>query len=272
MLLDKITKLGPYFLALPLVVFGIQHFMFAEFVVNLVPTWMPERLFWTYFAGVALFAAGIGIIFNILSHLAATLLGLMIFAWILVLHIPRALGDAFNGREFINVFDALMLSGGAFVLAGSLPGRKHLDSIANAGAKAGPFFIALALLVFGIEHFIYAKLVFIVGADYYNVPGATFWIYFSAVVFIAASIGILVSRRSSQTAALLGIFIFITTLFFYGPLLPADIFFGHVWATFLKGVAMSGTAFILSKSIARGETRIFETGFSVNHSKSNSMQ
>ncbi|HET6540068.1 MAG TPA: DoxX family protein, partial [Chryseolinea sp.] len=60
MSLDKITKLGRYFLAIPMVVFGIQHFLYAEFIVHLVPTWVPGRLFWTYFAGVALFASGFG--------------------------------------------------------------------------------------------------------------------------------------------------------------------------------------------------------------------
>ena len=59
MALDKITKLGRYFLALPMVVFGIQHFLYAEFIVNLVPAWIPGGLFWTYFAGVALFAGAI---------------------------------------------------------------------------------------------------------------------------------------------------------------------------------------------------------------------
>ena len=59
MALDKITKLGRYFLALPMVVFGIQHFLYAEFIVYLVPTWVPGGLFWTYFAGVALFGAAL---------------------------------------------------------------------------------------------------------------------------------------------------------------------------------------------------------------------
>ena len=45
MALDKITKLGRYFLALPILVFGIQHFLYAEFIVHLVPTWIRDVYF-----------------------------------------------------------------------------------------------------------------------------------------------------------------------------------------------------------------------------------
>ncbi|HWA34680.1 MAG TPA: hypothetical protein VG737_11145, partial [Cyclobacteriaceae bacterium] len=74
---------------------GIQHFIFGEFVKGLVPGWIPGALFWTYFAGVALCATGISLLTNIKSQLAATLAGWMVFAWLLVLHLPRAAG-AFN--------------------------------------------------------------------------------------------------------------------------------------------------------------------------------
>ena len=40
---------------------GIQHFRSVEFVVTLVPSWVPGGgLFWTYFAGVALIVGGAG--------------------------------------------------------------------------------------------------------------------------------------------------------------------------------------------------------------------
>src|SRR5688572_909840 len=183
--LDKITKLGRYFLALPMLVFGIQHFLYAEFIVHLVPTWMPGRLVWTYFAGAALFASGLGIIINVLPRLAATLLGLMISIWVVVLHIPRVFqfpGDS----EFINVFDAVCMLSGAYLLSMSLPGNAYLEKIARWGAKVSPYLIALSLTVFGIENLLHQKLVFIVGAPPYDVPGEVFWTYCTSIVFIGA--------------------------------------------------------------------------------------
>ncbi len=119
-LLEKLIPLGKYFLALTLVVFGTEHFVYAGFVEMLVPGWIPGHPFWTYFAGTALIAAGIGIMFNIKRRLAALLLGVMIFAWFLILHIPRAIADPHsgNGNEWTSVFEALAFSSIAFLLAG----------------------------------------------------------------------------------------------------------------------------------------------------------
>jgi len=260
MALDKITKLGRYFLALPMVVFGIQHFLYAEFIVHLVPTWVPGRLFWTYFAGVALFASGLGIIINVLSRLAAALLGLMISIWVIILHIPRVFqfpGDT----EFINVFDALCILSGAYLLSHSLPGAipgKALEKIAAGGAKISPYLIAVSLIVFGIENFIHNKLVFIVGAPPYEVPGGAFWVYCTNVIFLGAALSIFFTKRVVSIVALLGIYIFFIAVIFYAPLLWANIYDGHAWATLLKGFAMTGSAFILSTESSKEKTIVLQ--------------
>jgi uncharacterized membrane protein len=248
--LDKITKLGRYFLAVPMLVFGVQHFLYAEFIVHLVPTWMPARLFWTYFAGVALFASGLGITINVLPRLAATLLGLMISIWVVVLHIPRVFqfpGDS----EFINVFDAIFMLSGAYLLSTSLPGNAYLEKIAAWGAKVSPYLIALSLAVLGIENFIHNKLVFIVGASPYELPGAVFWTYCTSIIFITAAMTIIFSKSVGAPAALLGVYILVIAVIFYVPLLWNNIYDAHGWATFLKGIAMSGSAFILSTATSK---------------------
>jgi uncharacterized membrane protein len=98
-----------------LVIAGIQHFLFAQFVATLVPAWIPGALLWTYFAGAALIAGGIGLVVPLTSRLAAALVGAMVFTWLLVLHIPR--GIAMNDRnEWTAVLEALAFSGIAFAL------------------------------------------------------------------------------------------------------------------------------------------------------------
>jgi len=80
---------------------------------------MPGPMFWTYFAGVALAAGGLSIILNIQAPLAATLLGIMIFIWLIILHIPRSIVEqpAGKGNELTSVFEALAFSGIAFLIA-----------------------------------------------------------------------------------------------------------------------------------------------------------
>ncbi|HEY1872538.1 MAG TPA: hypothetical protein VGG71_15855 [Chitinophagaceae bacterium] len=118
-LLEKFIPAGKYFMAVMMVAFGIDHFLYTNFVVTLVPAWIPGNTFWTYFAGTALIAAGLGIILNVKRRLAATLLGVMIFIWFVILHIPRAVADPHsgNGNEWTSVFEALAFSGIAFLIA-----------------------------------------------------------------------------------------------------------------------------------------------------------
>ena len=56
------------------------------------------------------------------AALAGTLLGTMLFVWVLVLHIPRAVADPYGaiGNEWTSVFQALAFSGVAFILGETL--------------------------------------------------------------------------------------------------------------------------------------------------------
>jgi uncharacterized membrane protein len=120
---NRILPLGKFPLAVMVTVFGIDHFVYVDFVSSLVPAWIPGHIFWTYFAGAALIASGVGIILNIKARLAATLLGAMMFTWVLILHIPRAVADPSGamGNEWTSVFEALAFSGIAFILGKTLP-------------------------------------------------------------------------------------------------------------------------------------------------------
>jgi uncharacterized membrane protein YphA (DoxX/SURF4 family) len=120
---DGFLWLGRICLGAFFVLAGVQHFIYAQFVATLVPTWIPGAIYWAYFTGTALIAAGIGLVISKTARLAAALAGLMIFSWVLLLHIPRALSaatDAQSKNEWIAVFEALSMSGIAFVLAGRL--------------------------------------------------------------------------------------------------------------------------------------------------------
>lgn len=116
-LFRRLKPLGGLFLAGFLILGGVQHFVYADFVAKLVPAWIPGPLFWVYFTGIALVAGGVGMLVPNTARLAALMAGLMIFLWVLLLHIPRALADLHVPAEMSGVFEALAMSGIAFILA-----------------------------------------------------------------------------------------------------------------------------------------------------------
>ena len=91
--------------------------MFADFVKTLVPAWIPGSLFWTYFAGIALLLAGVGLIIKKTVRLAALLSGIMIFTWMIILHIPRAIASLQEIGEWLGCVETMAFSGSLFVLS-----------------------------------------------------------------------------------------------------------------------------------------------------------
>jgi uncharacterized membrane protein len=118
-ILGKLIPFGTIFFAIPIISFGILHFMYGKAVAGMVPAWIPGHLFWIYFAGAALIGSGVAIILKIRTGLIASLLGTMIFLWFILLHIPRVIASpvAYIGDEIFSAFLALAYSGIAFVIA-----------------------------------------------------------------------------------------------------------------------------------------------------------
>jgi uncharacterized membrane protein YphA (DoxX/SURF4 family) len=105
-------------LASLLIVVGVQHFMYAQFVATLVQRWMPWHLFWAYFVGVAFFATALALATGKAVKLASGMLGLMFFLFVFSLHLPRVVAASHNGNEWTSMFVAAAMCGTAWILAG----------------------------------------------------------------------------------------------------------------------------------------------------------
>ena len=120
MLGEKLVPFGAILYSIPIITFGILHLSYAKDVSTMVPSWIHGPVFWTYFAGIALLGSGIAIILNIKPGVTAALLGIMIFIWFVILHIPRVVNAPVTDLEgeVTSAFLALAYSGIAFVIAG----------------------------------------------------------------------------------------------------------------------------------------------------------
>ncbi|MBS1822573.1 MAG: hypothetical protein JST61_11470 [Acidobacteria bacterium] len=124
--LEKALPMGRYLFGAMLALFGLEHFLYSKFVAALIPAWAGPQMFWTYFAGAALIAGGLGIMVKPVARLASLLTGAMLFVWVVTLHLPRAIADPYRnvGNEWASVFEALAFSGMAFMLA-ALSGPRY---------------------------------------------------------------------------------------------------------------------------------------------------
>ena len=245
--MDKITTLGRIFIAIALVVFGVQHFMYGAFVAGLVPAWMPGRLFWAYFVGAAFFAAAAGILYQRLARPAATLLGVMFFLFVVLLHIPRIAAHPSDGNEWTSGFVALAMCGGAWVLARNSPlaGRETSAPF----LKLGRYFFAVAFVAFGIQHFVYARFAAGLGPPWFL--GRPLWAYLTGAVFIAAGITILLGKMARLAATLLGTLISLFFLLLYVPRITAQLHNPGPWTSGFEVLALCGGAMVLANTLPR---------------------
>jgi uncharacterized membrane protein YphA (DoxX/SURF4 family) len=118
--LGKLIPYGAIIFSITILSFGIDHYLGGKDAAGYVPSWIPWHLFWIYFTGTALIVSSLAIMLNIKRALAATLLGAMILAWFVLVHIPRVIVSppADLPGEITSAIMALAYGGIAWVIAG----------------------------------------------------------------------------------------------------------------------------------------------------------
>jgi uncharacterized membrane protein YphA (DoxX/SURF4 family) len=264
--MDSLTDLGRVLFAIAIAAFGVQYLNYGRFVSGLppMPPWIPGGSFLAYVVGAALVVAGLGIAAKMKARLAATLVGILFFCCVLFLHAIRAVAILYDGNIRTGAFEALALSGAAFVLAGALPIEQPYvsgwDTLTNRLAKAGRFIFAISMLVFGVQHFMYAAYIATLVTAW--IPGHLFWVYFTGVGFIAAGLCIAFDRLASLAAASLGLMFFLWVCVLHGPRVAAHLHNGDEWNSAFVALAMCGASFIIAGVMSNEHKSLkFESAF-----------
>jgi uncharacterized membrane protein len=259
-----LLKSGRFLLALPMVIFGVEHFLFAGFVAMIVPPWIPWHFFWTYFLGIALIAAGVAIMVKREAWLAGFLLGAMILAFVVLIHtrlLAQWPGDAFAMNPIFgphpgrlnNACKDLGLSGAAFLFAGT-QSETWKDSNKDKVFTTGRVLFAIAVAALGVLHFVYPA--FAPGVQPMStavkcpLPGQPAWSYLTGIAFFAAGVAIFLNNKVRLAATLLGILILLFGLIVWVPWLaahPQDIAGGN----YLKDMGLAGGALLLAGALPK---------------------
>jgi uncharacterized membrane protein YphA (DoxX/SURF4 family) len=125
---DRSAAPARILLGISMIVFGIDHFEVVRFIASLIPAWIPGALFWAWFTGFAFIVAGVSVITRWRMRLAAALLGLMFFLWVVLLHAPRVAANPHNGDEWNSAFIALTICGIGWILAGVPAKESHSNT------------------------------------------------------------------------------------------------------------------------------------------------
>ena len=114
-------------------VFGIAHFAYADFTADMVPAWIPARLFWAYATGAGHIAASVSLVSGRYTPQATTLLTFMLGSFVVLLHVPRVIAQPGSHIEWVMLGVSMSLAGAAWVVRASVGSRREA---AQTGALA----------------------------------------------------------------------------------------------------------------------------------------
>jgi uncharacterized membrane protein YphA (DoxX/SURF4 family) len=217
---DKLILFGPLFYAAPLAAFGTEHFTLTETIASLVPAWLPWHVFWVYLVGAGFIAAPLSLVTRIQARLAASLLGLTFFLFVVLMDIP---GWAQNPRDRFGLTLALRelsFSGGALALAASLS-QQWRERGAHILATIARYFIAIPVVVYSFEQFMHGDHVPGIPLAKLTpewVHGHTIWTYLAAAVYAVAGPLLLVGQKTRAAATWLGATVLFVVLIVYVPI------------------------------------------------------
>jgi uncharacterized membrane protein len=230
---DKIMPLGRLFFAIPMAVFGSEHFTDTADIATLVPSWIPAHTFWVYLVGLAFVCAALSIAVLVQARLAAALVGMTLLIFVLVMDIPAVVADPRSRFSWALALRELAFSGGAFAFAMSPRSarlRQPSPTQPMAAWAAFPrFFVGIASLFYGVEHLLHPAYVPGVPLEKLTpewIPGRIFLSYFVGVILILAGVSLLVNWKTRMAATSLGLTILLTELWIYLPMLlraPTDL-------------------------------------------------
>jgi uncharacterized membrane protein len=215
--IDKAYPLGRVSLAVPLAVFGAEHLTSPQAIMRGVPAWMPGKLFWTYFVGVALIAAALSFIFRVAIRLSATLLGIMFFCFVAMIDMPGAIAAPHNRFAWTLAARELAFSAGGILLA-IASGTRERTLGENRIAIGALYPIALVSIFYGIENVLHPERVPAVPLEKVMplwIPFAHFWTVLTGIILIAGGGAMFARKVSRQAAAALGAWVVLLVVSLY---------------------------------------------------------
>lgn len=235
--LDKIPALTNLCFAVPLAIFGTLHLFGPQFVKDLVPRYMPGRMFWVYFVGCALIAASLSIATRIGVRWSGLLFGTMMFLFVAMLYLPSGLRHLHARFTWTIVFRESSFGGAAWILAALAPNRWRWP-VQSMLINLGRVLIAIAATFFAIQHFLHPL----------GLPGVPLqkemplWLparaiidYVTGAALLTVGVSILLNRKTRTIATWVGGWILLTVLAIYVPVLIAALATPDV-ATKVEGI------------------------------------
>ena len=116
--MKNITIAGRILFAIPFAVFGINHFIMMDYYMGMLTSFIPKTAFTLILTGIVLIAVSISIISNRFVKLSSIVLAILLFIFIVTIHIPHLINGVNTTPTLIALLKDISLMGGSLMIAG----------------------------------------------------------------------------------------------------------------------------------------------------------
>jgi uncharacterized membrane protein len=254
-MMNSLLRSGRWIFAFAIVALGVETIVCArESLFSLGPgthcipafPWLPAVPWLAVLFGLIWIAGGAGMLVPRWRRTSAFTLGALYIAWTLVQVLPKYIALPGDMSLRTVVLEPLSLA----AIAMLLPGREAIPAWLARACRIG---IAIALIVFGVDHFL--GLGFIASLLPGWIPWHVFWVAFFGVVIIACGVGIGLGFLERWSWAAIGLMFAIwvitlhipRTLGFYG--IPGTITDPDEWSSLFIAIGLWGGPWAVASTL-----------------------
>jgi uncharacterized membrane protein len=239
---NALTTAGRVLYALALLGFGTQYALFGHLRrgLPLCPPWLPHNHILAYALAAVLLLAGLALLTTWRTLTVSLILGLLLLgsSTLYVLHINYVAYDA-DGRTLF--LECLSLAASALILHGLSAG-----AAAKYSLMPGRLLFAVAMILFGIQHFLYVRFLSTLVPHY--LPGHHLWVIATGFALIAAGVSIATTIEDKNAAYGLFVLFFGFLALLHAPRILHALHNGDEWSSGFVVLALTGASLLLAAS------------------------
>lgn len=248
----RIASVGHAVFAATLSALGILGLIQGDFDPTwpAVPNGLPAREVLVYVCALVYLGSGTGLLFRRTAAVASRLLLAYLLVWLLLLRLPQIFFLHPTLLAAWGFGETAVIVAGAWILyvwfASDRDGQRFRFATGDNGLRLARGLCGLALIPFGLAHFVYLEQTVVLVPGWLPWPVA--WAYLTGCAFLAAGIAILSGVLARLAATLLVLQLGMFTLLVWVPIVAA----GHIdpfrWGEFVVTVALAAAAWVVADS------------------------
>ena len=248
----RIVSVGHAVFAATLIVLGALGLLQRDFDPTwpAVPKGMPARQVLVYLCALVYLGSGVGLLWRRTAAVASRVLLAYLLVWLLLASLPPVF---FLHPTLLAAFgfsQTAVIVAGAWVLyvwfAGARDERRFRFATGESGLRIARGLCGLALITFGLAHFVYLRETVVLVPGWLPWPVA--WAYLTGSAFLAASLAMLSGVLARLAATLLVLQLGTFILLVWVPKVAA----GHIdpfrWGELVVTVALTAAAWVVADS------------------------